>query len=218
MRYGTSVKCEYATKGTPVLRIPNVSAGKINLQNIKYGPLTGKETGELALKEGDLLLIRSNGSLNIVGRAAVVTQPAVGMAFAGYLVRLRTHQALIDPAYAWLILNSSEVRSQIEQPIRSAVGLKNINLTEFSSLRFRLPPRAEQSRLVHKVNQLVQLCEKLEISLNSSGETRSRLLAAILAESLQSDECKVEDPELQVGSQFVTTPKRKHRTTSHDVV
>ncbi|MGQ2916748.1 MULTISPECIES: restriction endonuclease subunit S [Rhizobium] len=184
MRYGTSVKCDYGTKGAPVLRIPNVSGGRVSLDDIKFGSLSPSEMEDLSLREGDILLIRSNGSLEIVGRAAVVTPDAAGMSFAGYLVRLRTDPTEIDPAYIWLALQSSEVRDQIEQPIRSAVGLKNVNLTEFGALTFRLPPLAEQHRIVAKVDELMALCDHLGTSLTSVDETRKKLLDTLLAEAL----------------------------------
>lgn len=184
MRYGTSVKCDYDIEGVPVLRIPNVSGGRISLDDMKLGPLSPKEVADLSLQAGDLLMIRSNGSLDIVGRAAVVTSEAVGMSFAGYLVRLRTAPSAIDPHYVWLATNSSEVRDQIERPIRSAVGLKNVNLTEFGALAFRLPPLAEQHRIVARVDALMALCDQLEASLTTTATTRSKLLNALLYEAL----------------------------------
>lgn len=188
MRYGTSVKCDYGTKGAPVLRIPNVSGGRVSLDDMKFGPLSPSEIEDLGLLKGDILLIRSNGSLEIVGRAAVVTSEAVGMSFAGYLVRLRTDLKNINPEYIWLALQSSEVRNQIEQPIRSAVGLKNVNLTEFGALTFCLPPLAEQHRIVAKVDELMVLCDQLEASLSCADETRKKLLDALLAEALVPEE------------------------------
>ena len=187
MRYGTSTKCEYATPGVPVLRIPNVSDGVVSLDDIKFGPLTEGEIRDLALNAGDLLMIRSNGSLDIVGRSAVVTADADGMAFAGYLVRLRLSLANIKPEYIWLALNWTDVRDQIQKPIRSAVGLKNVNLTEFGALTFPLPPLAEQHRIVAKVDALMALCDRLEAGLTATTATRRRLLDALLAEALAPD-------------------------------
>jgi type I restriction enzyme S subunit len=184
MRYGTSTKCEYAAPGVPVLRIPNVSDGVVSLDDMKFGPLTDGEIRDLALNAGDLLMIRSNGSLDIVGRCAVVTPAADGMAFAGYLVRLRLSLATVKPEYIWLALNSTDVRDQIERPIRSAVGLKNVNLTEFGALTIPLPPLAEQDRIVAKVETLMALCDRLEGTLIATTATRRRLLEALLAEAL----------------------------------
>lgn len=184
MRYGTSTKCEYVGPGVPVLRIPNVSSGFVSLDDIKFGPLTKSEVHDLRLSAGDLLMIRSNGSLNIVGRSAVVTAEAEGMAFAGYLVRLRLSLLNLNPEYVWLAMNSTDVRDQIERPIRSAVGLKNVNLTEFGALAFSLPPLAEQHRIVAKVGALMELCDRLEASLDAASTTRRHLLDALLAEAL----------------------------------
>jgi type I restriction enzyme S subunit len=188
MRYGTSTKCEYAAPGVPVLRIPNVSGGVVSLDDIKFGPLTEGEIRDLALSAGDLLMIRSNGSLEIVGRSAVVTAEAAGMAFAGYLVRLRLSLSNMKPEFIWLALNSTDVRDQIERPIRSAVGLKNVNLTEFGALTIPLPPLAEQHRIVAKVDELMALCDRLEANLTTAAATRRRLLDALLAEALAPDE------------------------------
>jgi type I restriction enzyme S subunit len=173
-----------------VLRIPNVSDGVISLDDIKFGPITEGEIRDLALKAGDLLMIRSNGSLDIVGRSAVVTALADGMAFAGYLVRLRLSLANIKPEYICLALNSTDVRDQIERPIRSAVGLKNVNLTEFGALTFPLPPLAEQHRIVAKVDALTALCDRLEASLTAAAATRRRLLDALLADALAPVEAR----------------------------
>lgn len=184
MRYGTSIKCDYDASLVPVLRIPNVSSGQVNLDDMKYGPLSGSDCEALSLEANDLLLIRSNGSLDIVGRAAVVPPEAAGMAFAGYLVRLQTLMDAIDPRYIWLALNSGALREQIERPIRSAVGLKNVNLTEFGNLSFWLPPLAEQHRIVAKVDALMALCDRLEAALTTADTTRARLLEALLHEAL----------------------------------
>lgn len=184
MRYGTSVKCYYATTGVPVLRIPNVSGGFVSLDDVKFGPLSEAEASELALRSGDILMIRSNGSLDIVGRAAVVPYEARGFAFAGYLVRLRVSPLNIDANFLCMAMNSTEVREQIEKPIRSAVGLKNVNLTEFGSLRFMLPPLVEQRRIVAKADALMSLCDQLEKRLAAAAETRAQLLEAIVAEAL----------------------------------
>lgn len=195
MRYGTSIKCDYDKRLVPVLRIPNVSSGQVVLDDIKFGPLSEADREVLSLEADDLLMIRSNGSLDIVGRAAVVPPEAVGMAFAGYLVRLQTLSKAINSRYVWLALNSSAVREQIERPIRSAVGLKNVNLTEFGNLSFWLPPLAEQHRIVTKVDALMALCDRLEAALTTTDTTRARLLEALLHEALEPSQEALEAAE-----------------------
>ena len=48
-----------------------------------------------------------------------------------------------------------------------------------------LPPLAEQKRIVAKVDELMVLCDRLEVSLTAREEARSRLLDALLHEALE---------------------------------
>jgi type I restriction enzyme S subunit len=106
------------------------------------------------------------------------------MSFAGYLVRVRLFAEGVLPSYVWLALNSNHVRDQIEKPIRSAVGLKNVNSSELSALTFPLPPFLEQQRILTKVDALMAICDQLESSLDNSTVIRRHLLDALLAEAL----------------------------------
>ncbi|MEJ3985608.1 restriction endonuclease subunit S, partial [Salmonella enterica] len=47
IKYGTSQKCDYNISGYPVLRIPNIVKGIIDLADIKYGALTDSELKDL---------------------------------------------------------------------------------------------------------------------------------------------------------------------------
>lgn len=68
--YGTSVKCEYGKSGFPVLRIPNVVGGSIDLGDLKHGQPKRTELDSLRLRNGDLLFVRTNGVLENAGRCA----------------------------------------------------------------------------------------------------------------------------------------------------
>lgn len=181
IRYGTSKKCSYDTGSIPVLRIPNVTNGLIDISDLKMADFDSREIEKWQLKTGDLLVIRSNGSTNLVGRPAVVTTQAEGYLYAGYLVRLRLDQSLANPSFVTLSLNSSKVRKQIELPIRTTSGVKNINSTEIKRLNFWLPPLEEQKRIVAKVDELMKLCNKLEEHLKTKEELGNRLAEAVVA-------------------------------------
>ena len=186
LKYGTSVKCDYSGLGVPVLRIPNMVAGRVDLSDMKYGQLTDKERNDLSLEKGNLLLIRSNGSTSIVGRTAVVCEDAVSYAYAGYLVRIRFSSSTWFPEFLHLAMISRATREQIEGPIRTTSGVKNINSTEIGRLMLPLPPLAEQKRIVEKVDQLMSLCDQLESKLTET-ETQSTLLLSAAVHHLLSD-------------------------------
>jgi type I restriction enzyme, S subunit len=197
-RYGTSVKCSYASEGVPVLRIPNVDNGRITLEDLKFGPLSKREADDLRLRLGDILVVRSNGSLDLVGLPALVEANAVGYCYAGYLVRVRTSHTYLDTRYLLIALNATVTRNQIEIPIRTTVGLKNLNATELSSIAIPLPPLAEQRRIVAKVDELTALCDDLERQLAVIHNGNHRLLEAVLHQSL-SDSVPIQPPSAQTA-------------------
>jgi type I restriction enzyme S subunit len=59
-----------------------------------------------------------------------------------------------------------------------------INKGKWEILPIPLPPRAEQGRIVAKVDELMGLCNQLEAALSETDATRRRLLSALLAEAL----------------------------------
>jgi type I restriction enzyme S subunit len=188
IKYGTSQSCDYdINQNTAVLRIPNVSNGIIDIKDLKYTNLSKKEKTDLSLKENDILIIRSNGSRDIVGKTALVDKRFVDYAFAGYLIRLRFNDQLIDPRYLLFITQSSYFRKLIESPLRTTVGINNINTAEISNLLIPLPPIAEQYRIVQKLNQLMQTREDLETSIKQSKQQNEQLLQQVLREALTTE-------------------------------
>ncbi|GAT05563.1 type I restriction-modification system S subunit [Mycolicibacterium fortuitum subsp. acetamidolyticum] len=85
--YGTSVKCVVGGPGPAVVRIPNLVDGQIDLTDEKRAVEPEALLAKYMLSDDDLLIVRTNGSVELIGRAAVV-QPGVDAAFASYLTRI----------------------------------------------------------------------------------------------------------------------------------
>ncbi|HCD7238333.1 TPA: restriction endonuclease subunit S [Klebsiella oxytoca] len=179
LKYGTSQKCDYSTNGYPVLRIPNVVGGEISLEDMKFGKLSEHEVKELSLKKGDLIFIRSNGSLSIVGQCTLLRQSLVNHAYAGYLIRARIFCDSVCAEYISLMMKTVFIRDQIEKPIRTTTGVKNINSSELSNLKLALPPLLMQKVIVEKTDVLLSFCESLQSRLRSAQQTQLRLADAL---------------------------------------
>ncbi|HIF9242971.1 TPA: restriction endonuclease subunit S [Photobacterium damselae] len=184
LKYGTSKKSDYKIDGVPVLRIPNIVGGRIDLKDLKYSAMSDKELSDLELKKGDLLLIRSNGSLGIVGRSTVVDTDLENTVYAGYLVRARMITNSMNSNYLKSALDSLDVRRQIEDPIRSTSGVKNVNSTEISNLLIPLAPKNEQLRINEKVEDLYLMCDQLKDKLKESQTTQLHLTDAIVEQAV----------------------------------
>jgi type I restriction enzyme, S subunit len=184
LRYGTSAKCSYGGQGVPVLRIPNLREGSVDTSDLKFAELDSRELASLRLERGDLLLIRSNGSAGLVGTAALVSSDLKGFAYAGYLVRARLDRERVLPEFVALMLTAPDIRRQIEEPIRTTSGVKNINSGEISRLSFLLPPLKAQDAIVTRVTELRRLCTNLRARLATQQTVQSHLADALVEQAL----------------------------------
>ncbi|GAB1489736.1 restriction endonuclease subunit S [Opitutaceae bacterium] len=178
--YGTSKKCSYESGGVGVLRIPNVVNGAIEADDLKFAEFTDEERKSYELQTGDLLLIRSNGSVSIVGRCAIVEPKHTGFLYAGYLIRLRPRDALLDSRFLLSQLASHRLRSQIEFSAKSTSGVNNINSKEIQRLVIALPSLPEQQEIVRLLDEQFEVIERNERELDGALRRSEALRQAIL--------------------------------------
>lgn len=147
MRYGTSVKCRVDADGPPVLRIPNIRSGRIDATDLKCATVERSTLGDCFVERGDLLFVRTNGSKDLIGRVAAVTDET-GPAFASYLIRARPNRALVDPEWLVLALSTPATRALIESRAATTAGQYNLNLQSLRSIPVPLPALDEQRRRI----------------------------------------------------------------------
>ena len=164
-RYGTSEKCSPANTGSPVLRIPNVAAGCVNFDNLKFLPSKVRPTDPLALRDGDLLVVRTNGSPDLVGRCAVVPALDGTFAYASYLIRVRLDPRRADSRYLSYFLASTLGRDQIATKRHTSAGQYNINTQDIHSIEVPLPPLAAQRELVRRMVEVEAAAKATQLEL-----------------------------------------------------
>jgi type I restriction enzyme, S subunit len=88
---------------------------------------------------------------------------------------------LIDKQYIKKILNSAYF---LEYAVSSATGstIKNVSLKSMREFPVPLPPLAEQHRIVAKVDQLMALCDRLEVAIATAQAKQTDLLNAVMAQ------------------------------------
>jgi len=202
IRYGTSKKCDYETGNTPVIRIPNIDNGFLNLTDLKFADFDDKELKNLSLVVGDLLLIRSNGSVDLVGKTALITEKDVHCLYAGYLIRIRLNQQMVMPKYLLYCLQSLQIRKVIEIQARSTSGVNNINSKELAALKFLLPHLEEQTEIVARVEQLFTYADQIEQRVKDAQTRVNHLTQSILAKAFRGEltaDWREQNPDLISG-------------------
>ncbi|MFE0032302.1 restriction endonuclease subunit S [[Kitasatospora] papulosa] len=177
--YGTSTKCGYGAPGYPVLRIPNVQGGSIDLSDIKNAIDPTLDLTKFALDFGDLLFVRTNGSPSLIGRVGVVEE-ALPYAFASYLIRFRLTTNVVEPRWVQLVTQSPLWRRAIEKYAASSAGQYNLSAETLGQLPVPLPPLGVQRETLEAVDAAATGATRLsavsDTLLSRSGSLRSGVL------------------------------------------
>tara|TARA_R110002124_G_scaffold99593_2_gene245738 strand:- start:2051 stop:3286 length:1236 start_codon:yes stop_codon:yes gene_type:complete len=187
VRYGTAAKCHFSPTETPVLRIPNIANGRIDVTDLKHATFDDKERAKLSLEPGDVLVIRSNGSVSLVGRTAVATEAVAGFLYAGYLIRLRLDRDQVSSDYLQRAFEEPSVRAKIESFAKSTSGVHNINSEQLKSLSIPLPPLAEQTEIVCRVGRAFTEIDRLASEAAAARRLLDRLDQAVLAKAFRGE-------------------------------
>lgn len=147
--YGTSVDCNETSKGTPVLRIPNVGDKKVVFENLKYTNLSQEETRKYTLQNNDILIIRTNGNPELVGKSCLFISDSIYM-YASYLIRIRPKRNII-PSFFIQVLNSDSVRKSLTFSAKTSVGNYNLNTQSLGDCYLAYPPLREQNGILKNI-------------------------------------------------------------------
>ena len=178
--YGTSAKCSPTATGAAVLRIPNVDRGNIDTTNMKYSAETLDAESTAALKAGDMLIIRTNGSKALIGRGAIVQAPfSAPTTFASYLIRFRLVRE-IHQEWLGLFWQSPESRGWIEARASTSAGQHNVSMSVLATAPVPLPPLAEQHRIVAEADRRLSLVRVAEAQVSANLARAQRLRQSIL--------------------------------------
>jgi type I restriction enzyme S subunit len=194
--YGTSVKCESNGAGFPVLRIPNVMSGSIDVTDLKYGQPKRTELESLRLSDGDLLFVRTNGVQENAGRCALFRSELADCYFASYLIRVRTKITKLLPGFLNEYARTERGKKFLAgRAIRTADGKYNINSGILRRVMIPLPSLAEQKEIVDQLElteQKGQVHRRKHAALTAMFRS---LLHELMTARLRIDKLKV--PELE---------------------
>ncbi|NPU83891.1 MAG: restriction endonuclease subunit S [Syntrophaceae bacterium] len=178
VRDGTHDTPKYVNNGYPLITSKNLYSGKLSFYDIKFISEQDylKINQRSAVDKGDILfaMIGSIGNPVIVDtdRPFSIKNVALFKYF---------NRDLSNPGFLKLFLQFAS-----NQMRKVATG----GLQAFVSLAFLrnypcpLPPLAEQSRIVAKVAELMDVCDELEVGLEAKATTQRQFLEASLLESL----------------------------------
>lgn len=185
IKYGTSEKSHYSFSGVPVLRIPNIGEMELIFDDVKYLQRESCTTNEY-LKENDILIIRSNGSKDLVGKCALVRKLDREYTYASFLIRLRAVEDVSAEYIVWY-LNSEDARRQLFSKAKSSAGIHNINSKEIADIDIMIPDVSEQNAIVGLLSNFIEKEKQVREAAETVIEQIGTMKKAILARAFRGE-------------------------------
>lgn len=185
IKYGTSEKSDYSFDGIPVFRIPNIGDMTLIFDDVKK--IQRQECSENEyLSENDILIIRSNGSKELVGKCALVPKINFKCTYASFLIRLRMKDSISSLYTVWY-LTSEQARKQLFNKAKSSAGIHNINSKEISDISIVVPSKPEQNIITATLERLITKEKETVIFAESVIDQIDAIKKAILARAFRGE-------------------------------
>lgn len=139
-----------------MLRISDIQQNNVVWDTVPYCDIEEKDIETYLLKANDLLFARTGGT---VGKSFLVEKVDEDIIYAGYLIRTR-YSRLLCPQYLKYFMESDLYWGQLRNGT-IATAQPNCNGQTLSKMLLPLPPLEEQHRIVAKVEELLQQCNKM---------------------------------------------------------
>ena len=169
-------KSVYIEEGVPFLRSQNVHNSGLQISDVAFisHETHGKMSGT-AVRAGDILLNITGGS---IGRCCIVPSEFGEANVSQHVAIIRVavngiqhylHQAILSPYFQSFVIGE-----------QTGAGRGGLPKNRMDRIPVALPPLAEQHRIVAKVDELMALCDRLEVAQAERESRRSQLIAASL--------------------------------------
>lgn len=177
----------FTKKGdVPFLKVYNIVDQKIDFD---YKPqFVSREIHETKLKR--CKLYPNDVIINIVGpplgKVAMVTNQYPEWNMNQALVLFRPKEFLL-PIYTFYILNEGSEIKRLENEYRGSAGQTNISLTQCRNFIFSIPSLAEQKEIIHRVEKLLALADKIESRYSKAKVQLDKLPQSLLAKAFRGE-------------------------------
>ena len=185
--WGSDVENE--NDGTVVIRSTEITIdGQWDLSNPMKRILTDSEIEKTLLYSGDIVLTKSSGSPNHIGKSVIVNSEVENLkcCYSNFVQRLRFRN--YNSKLYHYILNNHVVREQYRYLTQTTTGLGNLNGTTLNEVFLPFIPLSEQQQIVTfldtKTTLIDSLIEKTQQKIELLKEKRTSLINEVVTKGL----------------------------------
>jgi type I restriction enzyme S subunit len=154
----------HPTVFAPYLRVANVQAGYLNLDEIKTIEVMPREVEELSLKAGDVVMTEG-GDFDKLGRGALWNGQIAGCVHQNHVFRVRLNLDRLVPQFFHDFLQTDAARAYFLRCAKKTTNLASINMTQLRKLPTPLPPKKLQNEFARRTALVESTLTKHQESL-----------------------------------------------------
>ncbi|MBK9750749.1 MAG: restriction endonuclease subunit S [Chloroflexi bacterium] len=134
-------------RGTPIIRVDTYEGGQV-IRDVpsKRIDVSNDELTSYRVYRGDFIMNRVNGSIDIVGKTALVGNLSEPVVYESNMIRFRLDQSQIYDGFALFLLSHNTLRNQIKNQAKRGYQM-SVSQTDLNSFIAPLPSLEEQREI-----------------------------------------------------------------------
>ncbi|HEX3685230.1 MAG TPA: hypothetical protein VHU83_22025 [Bryobacteraceae bacterium] len=122
-------------------------------QNLETVTIDGSLPETDRLTKGDILAVRSNGNIQLIGRTMLAGEVSGHLSHSGFTIRIRLQTDEVLPEYLCNFMRSAAARKRLVEG-GTGVNIKSLNQQTLSTLLVPSPPAPEQHAIVNRIREV----------------------------------------------------------------
>jgi type I restriction enzyme S subunit len=168
----------------PYLRVANVYAAELRLEEMKDIGLGDNELERVLLNQGDLLVVEGNGSPDQIGRVALWDGSISPCVHKNHIIKARFNPTCIGKYVLYWLLSTSG-RERITTVASSTSGLYTLSISKVASLLVPLPSLLEQEKIVEEIESRLSIAKEQDKIIDLNILKADRLRQSILKRAFE---------------------------------
>jgi type I restriction enzyme S subunit len=187
LRNGRSVKASSDDGAVRCLMLSAMRHGRIDIRQSKPVPLTLDEAQAYLVRQGDVYVMRGNGSKELCGQAGLVEEKCDNVIFPDLFIRVPLAETGILPEFFIAFWNAGPVRGVIEDKAKTTSGIWKVNQGHIASTPIPIPDPSDQRRIIAYLHSIQDRVDELKRLQADTAAELDALLPAILDRAFKGE-------------------------------